>query len=541
MAAVNETNTEEPDQLGNKIRRLQQMNILCDFILITNTTSIECHKLVLACSSTYFLKLFSNPEHNINTIDVSHVSSYTLKSVVDFMYENEYVIDDENVFELLKLSENWNLDNLSVLCEKYANNITITIDNTCRLYNSALDNVGQQKLQHMNEFIRGNFTKLHELKHLNELSLKNFTNLIEHDEINVKTEDVIFHSAVQIIDQCTSQTSVEDINRCLKLIRFRHISTDHLAEFIHSHPLMKELPRVRFVVDALKYHSSKSIPRYWQRKIYYIGYNQNLYELDDDECKMVMELPTWVDGCSSLARQNQQLAIVPSIQHSVVTAKALLVDLCTTDPIKTELAELDKSSCMTGVALTEWGLYVIGNYKNKCDSLPQSYYPFSSNYVYCIGQSDEKWVTKSPMPYPVQWSLVIPYHQCIYVLGGFDKNTAQESFVQQYNIADDTWIECQKMPISCDSKEAGVVVHQDIIKVITVDRCLTYDADADTWSSKSFDKLGKAINAFIRKGQIWAVVDNSDLHSILSYDDVNNVWETESEGMNHTFRTRLFC
>ena len=124
------------------------------------------------------------------------------------MYNSENIIDDNNVIKLLKISRTWNLDILAKLCVEYMND-NITINNACRFYNFALDNVDQHKSQIINKFIREHFTSLHESGQLRELSLKNFTTITEHDEINVKNEDVIFNSAVQIINQ---RTSVEDIN-----------------------------------------------------------------------------------------------------------------------------------------------------------------------------------------------------------------------------------------------------------------------------------------------------------------------------------------
>ena len=135
-------------------------------------------------------------------------------------------------------------------------NDNITINNACRFYNFALDNVDQHKPQIVSKFIREHFTSLYESGQLSELSLKNFTTIIEHDEINMKNEDVIFSTAVQIINQ---QTSVEDINRCLELIRFPHTSADFFVNVILDHQLMKDPPRDRYRKEAILYQIKKNI------------------------------------------------------------------------------------------------------------------------------------------------------------------------------------------------------------------------------------------------------------------------------------------
>ena len=309
MAAADRThNTKQVRRFINNLWQHQQRNEFCDFTLTTNNTSIDCHKLVLSSASSYFSHLLCDFEQNTSVIDVTPLPEHILRTVVAFMYNSEYVINDENVIELLILSTTWNLDILTELCVSYMNN-NITINNACRFYNFALDNVAQHKSQIVNTFIREHFTSLHESGQLSELSLKIFTTIIEHDEINVRNEDVIFSSAVQIINQ---QTSVEDINRCLELIRFPHTSADFLVNVILDHQLMKEPPRNRYPREAILYQIKKPStpevkpPRYWAKSVMYnIGKDHCMYQYvsmaDNHECIKMMNIPEWVDNGSTVA------------------------------------------------------------------------------------------------------------------------------------------------------------------------------------------------------------------------------------------------
>ena len=320
-AAVRTDKTEQLQRFINNLWRHQQKNEFCDFTLTTNNTSIECHKLVLSSASSYFSQLLRDSEHNTNIIDVTPLPEHILRTVVAFMYNSEYVIDDENVIELLKFSETWNLDILAKLCVTYMND-HITINNAFRFYNFALDNVDQYKSQIVNEFIREHFTNLHESGQLSKLSLKNFTTIIEHDEINVKNEDVIFSSAVQIINQ---QTSVEGINHCLELIRFAHTSGEFLVNVIVGHQLMKEPPRDKYLREALLYQINKSStteakpPRYWGRDIYYISKDHCVYQYvskdGNNECLKMMNIPEWVDFGSSVASNRILPTCLTSLAH----------------------------------------------------------------------------------------------------------------------------------------------------------------------------------------------------------------------------------
>ena len=547
MAAADRTNnTEQLQRFINNLWQHQQKNEFCDFTLTTNNTSIECHKLVLSSASAYFSQLLCDSEHNTNIIDVTPLPEHILRTVVAFMYNNDNVINDENVIELLKFSGTWNLDILAKLCVEYMND-NITINNACTFYDFALYNVDQQKSQHIHEFMREHFTSLHESGQLSELSLKNFTTIIEHDEINVKNEDVIFSSAVQIINQ---QTSVGEINRCLELIRFSHMSGDFLVNVILHHPLMKEPPRDKYASDAIIYQINKTStpevkpPRYWGRTeksgIYYIGKDHCMYQYvskaGNNECVQMMSVHERVDDGSSVALHKERMVIVGGSRYNRGNDHVLLLDMKSNIKVK-QLPDLPKALSFASIVLSDNDVYVVGGYSNFEHRELRS--------VYYLSLGSDAWQKKKLMPHRLTHPLVIKYQESIFVLGGDD--SGHRSHVSQYNIEDDTWKQHSIMPVDCLSYEAGVVVHKNRIKVFTVDKCLIYDDDTDNWTVKRYTKLGNAIQPLVRGEQIYAAVTNkrkyanSDTHSMLSYDDVDNMWKTEHEKIDNAWNTMFFC
>ena len=480
MAVADRTNNTKQVQLfTNNLRLHQHNNEFCDFPISTNNTSIDCHNLVMSSARSYF----------------SHLS------------------DSE----------------LAKFCVAYMND-KITINNACRFYNFALDNVDQHKSQRINEFIREHFTALHEIGQLSELSLKNFITIIKHDEINVKNEDVIFSSAVQIIKQ---QTSVEDINRCLELIRFPQTSGYFLVEVILNHPLMKETSRHKYVSEALLYQIYKTStpevkpPRYWEKPgIYYLGTDHCMYHYvsqgRNNRCVKMMDIPAWVDRVSSVTSHRERVVIVGD-------TSAVLLDM--TDNTKvTELPNLPEPIEDAGLVQSDNDVYVVGGYNN---------YRYHLSSIYHLSLSSHAWQAKKSMPLKLRSPLVVQYQQYIYALGGYDP--CLHSSVSQYNIKTDTWKRCGNMPVGCDAEDSGVVVHKDRIKVITVDQCLIYADDTDTWTVKQYNNVGDAIKPHVRRGQICAAVWNNGTYRMMCYNDVDNVWKTENKKVVNSWRTKLFC
>ena len=241
----------------------------------------------------------------------------------------------------------------------------------------------------------------------------------------------------------------------------------------------------------------------------------------------MMNIPEWVDHGSSVTLHRKRVIIVGGWSDG---KRALLLYM--TDNTKvTQLPDLPEPRCNTGVVLSDNDVFVVGGYNDNSRFLSSVYY---------LPLGCDAWQTKKAMPHTVRSPLVVQHQQCIYVLGGFNNGTPS-SVAQKYNIEDDTWKQCSDMPVACTNHVAGVVVHEDRIKVITEDKCLMYADDTDTWTVKHYSRLGDSVKAFVRKGQICAAVRDGHTYSMMSYDDVDNVWKTEHERINNAWHAWFFC
>ena len=236
---------------------------------------------------------------------------------------------------------------------------------------------------------------------------------------------------------------------------------------------------------------------------------QYVSKAGNTECVKMTNIPEWIDHGSSVTLHRQRVVIVGGWSDG---KRPLLLDMTDNTEV-TQLPDLPEPRCNTGVLLSDNDVFVVGGYNDNSRFLCS---------VCHLSLDSDAWQTKKPMPRAVSSPLVVQHQQCIYVLGGFNNGTPS-SVAQKYNIEDDTWKRCSDMSVACSSVVGGVVVHEDRIKVITVDKCLMYADDTDTWTVIHYGRLGDSVKAFVRKGQICAAVRDGHTYSMMSYDDVDNV------------------
>ena len=294
-------------------------------------------------------------------------------------------------------------------------------------------------------------------------------------------------------------------------------------------------------VDRLLYQINKTFTKevkpsgYCGRGICYIGKDRSMYQFVSTagtyESVEMMNILEWVDSGSAVASHRGRMVIVGGCNRGAGDKRVLLIDM-TDGTSVSQLPDLPEPCWNTCVVLSDNDVYVVGGYNNKSG--------FLSSVDYLSLGSNE-WQTKESLPHAIQNALMIQLQQCIYVLGG-DNNSGVQSSVLQYNIQDDTWKQCSDIPeAACGSCVAGVVVHKNRIKVFTEDKCLIYADDTDTWTVKQYNKLGRYVNAFVRRGQIYAAVGEGNTHSMMSYDDVDNVWQTDHQRIDNAWLSWLFC
>ena len=229
-------NSQVMSTLCQNLKHNYECQMFCDVTLTTNQStvdnhqSVECHKLILLSSSPYFKSLLSPKDDQINIIDVSPVSINVVKEIIGFLYNGECLLHHSTLIETLETSVTWKLPLLTEECFTYMRKFK-NMEYAGRFYELSLKHQNIDAIYDMSNYIREHLSELSEGNHLAQLSLKAFCEIIKSDEVNVETEDVICATAMSLIE---NEQSEEVITKCLKLIRYEHLTSDFVFDVIRQ-------------------------------------------------------------------------------------------------------------------------------------------------------------------------------------------------------------------------------------------------------------------------------------------------------------------
>lgn len=87
------------NETNNLIHSFFRLNLLCDVVLVVDSTDIPAHKVVLSSCSQYFYAMFTSDlsESKADRITLQEIDPKALVQLVDFVYTSEIQVTEENV------------------------------------------------------------------------------------------------------------------------------------------------------------------------------------------------------------------------------------------------------------------------------------------------------------------------------------------------------------------------------------------------------------------------------------------------------------
>ena len=536
-------NSQVMSTLCQNLKHNYECQMFCDVTLTTNQSeadnhqSVECHKLVLLSSSSYLKSLLSPKDDQINIIDVSPVSINVVKEIIGFLYNGECLLHHSTLIETLETSVTWKLPMLTEECFTYMRKFR-NMENVCRFYELSLKHQNIDAIYDMSKYIREHLSELSEGNHLVQLSLKAFCEIIKSDEVNVETEDVICATAMSLIE---NEQSDENITRCLKLIRYEHLTSDFLFDVI-SHTIMKNEPQKSYLRSAHKYQCSKDgvqpekTARFWgpRQRFVYVNTEKIICEISDGESRPLIAAPHWVDidYTSLYTRGSTILFVSANVDKSEHGKNMMLVSLSEPCYVKT-LPDLPERIHAAGVVNTGTHIYVMGGWRYEDGR------EYRSKTVDRLCLMSIEWETCLPLLEDVAQPVTLLHNQYLFVMGSYLDEESNSHKVQRYNIETSECTFVKDLPFGVHNLSEAAVVYKNRLTVVSSEHLMSYEQESDTWSVKEYEKLGWVPTALIMDGEICTCIYEYGECSMMSYDEENNVWKVKIDNIPDMLHERF--
>ena len=530
-------------KLCQKLKHYYDRHMFCDVTLTTNQSavdnhqSVECHKLVLLSSSPYFKSLLGTKNNEINIIDVSPVSFNVVKETIGFLYNGECLLRHSTLIETVETSVKWKLPLLTEECFTYMRKFK-NMEYACRFYELSLKRHNIDAIYDMSHYIREHLSELSEGNHLVQLSLKAFCEIIKSDEVNVETEDGICATAMTLIEK---EQSIGDITKCLKLIRYEHLTPDCLFNVTMHKTIMKNEPQKSYLKSAHMYQYSKNgtpplnTARFWgpRRQIAYIDANKQICRISDGQHITMIAAPRWIDDETSLYSRGSTILFVSARSDKQEYGRNIALASLYKPFYLKSFPDLPVPVYGPGVVSSGTHIYVLGGANTTDGEL------CCSIRVYRLCLIRNEWKASPKLLDDVFQPVTILHNQHLFVMGSnFD--TGPSTKVQRYNLETSKWTFVKDLPSGVYNHKAAAVVYKNRITVVTGKQLMSYQQESDTWSVKDYADLGDVATAMIMDEELCIHVHHYYNGSLMRYDEESNVWKIKMANMPNIFARRFF-
>ena len=518
-----------------------------DITLVCGDQTFDCHKVILSSGCEYFRELLA--ENDLNLLDLSEVQAHVIQQVLFFIYTGACDITSDGIKDFLDITTKWKIPSLLRLCFKFMRE-NCTIRYAGVFYSLLRQYQDQPTREVVSYFIREHFTDMYSLQSFGSIPVSDFCDLLEHDEINVKTEDEVFDSLVELVED---QPADGEINARYDVIRFQHITKDYLEGSVRSHPLMREVPQRDLIRDAIRYKYGKSnviprVQRYWKTqqdillervnkletdlqrirplftKLRCIDDQKSLCAYSDNEeawYEFKVKVQAFIDSGTSIGMYRSGFVLVGAYNKKF-GKHVSYVDMSTSAQLK--LPELPESIDSPGVVSVGDDLYVIGGESNDDGQ--------TLDTVLKMSNATKQWTYMPRLQIPVKGPQCVLLNEVIYVLGqrscnddyGAYNPATPEPKMQYLKLNTNNWRLCKKIPEDCDPASDGFIVYDGQVVIVKYDAFLKFDPDTNMWTIDEYERPlhNRAITVMVHKGELCAYVGEDGW--VMSYDADSNQW-----------------
>ncbi|XP_077291638.1 kelch-like protein 28 [Arctopsyche grandis] len=489
-----------------------------DIELIIKDKRYKTHKSILHAASPLFrTRLNQNIRQMV--MNCEGIRDESIAKAFDFIYKGTVELRLEQVANILKLADMWQMDELKKYCYSY---LEIVCQDNRQVY---------QKNEEIDDYLLDNFLRITKHEKFLNMSADNVKRLLSSDNLQVSSEEQVFEGLSQWVKYDWTNRK-NDLYSLMKCIRFSLCSVSFLLEEVTS-LCCESVEGCQLLLDALKWHEMPqkrcnlplmNFKSRIKNKVLVIGpFAIETYKL---------RTKSWTDFCTvDIQNVNFSTAVFQNNlfvfggwncedrSHERVYSFDLL-----TGELK-HLSPMKVKRSWSTAAVVNGRIFIMGgySYENKLETVEE--YDYVKN----------SWKNVASMKSKRFGHASVVYKEDIYVFGG-ESGKEYLNSVEVFNTKKNQWkILC---PMKWKRSSLAAVVVDDYIYCIgghsdsPLNNVERYDPGRDTWTEVS-DSPVKQIrqSAICHNRKIICFGDhNSPL--VQEYDPANDQWRIISEMPN---------
>jgi N-acetylneuraminic acid mutarotase len=475
-------------EMLNNLNEMRLKNEFCDARLVTDSTSFEVHKIVLAACSPYFKALFkyessvgnastarSDAEHvgassditipgSPPTFDIKDVSPTVMEQILTFIYTGGVTLTTENVEEIMIAANMLQLLELKHICGMF---LTEQLDtDNCFGLRAFADVYSCGNLKKEADILISK--RFYHVSQTDEFLTQDFDtikSLLERSDLKVKSEQQIFEAFIKWVKHDVS-SRLSCAHELMNVIRIKLLSPDYIKKKMSEENFLWKDKELSLIL--LSYVAGMHAPeganllnesqevRSLPETIYAIGgrdANRCLgtaekLNFEDNRWDVLPDMLQVRTAVGVVSLNGLLYAMGGECEGSKSYEPTQYLDTMECYDPKTNLwtvrSSMSQPRSFAAVAVLKGLVYVMGGESHPaCHTSAEVYDPI-----------EDKWSPVTDMNTPRSGAGAAVLDGMIYIAGGHDRQTHHSS-MECYNPDTQQWKPCANMNYSC----SGIALH----------------------------------------------------------------------------------
>lgn len=242
-------------QACNILAELREQGQLCDAVIRVENETFHIHRNILSACSSYFRALFTSQmlQTKSHEITITNVSADVMSVLVDYAYTRKAKVTSDNVEQLLPAADQFHMLGLIKACSDFLMK-ELGPENCIGIQKFAQSYFCKGLEQKSLLYILANFQAMYTTSNeFLQLNIEEVTDILQSDNLNVRTEELVFDALCRWIDYCPERRR-RYIARLLKTIRLGLLTTSYFVEKVKPHEYVKDSEQCRpIVIETLRF------------------------------------------------------------------------------------------------------------------------------------------------------------------------------------------------------------------------------------------------------------------------------------------------